>query len=110
MGVYVRLFLPILIVITVVLIVRYSTLFAAETAQADARYQHGASQMTAYLHNTLLPAVNASDRSAMDQSMRNALLLNPDLMELALDYTGGHLEAHTRGVTATFLKFIFQIQ
>ena len=50
--------------------------------------------MTAYLHKTLLPAVTASDRGAIDEAMRNALLLNPDLMELSLDYTGGHLETH----------------
>ena len=94
MGMYARLFLPIFVIITVVLLVRYSTMFAAETAQADTRYQYGASQMTAYLHNTLLPAVAASDRAAMDRAMRNALLLNPDLVELTLDYTGGHLETH----------------
>ena len=74
MGVYARLFLPIFVIITLVLLVRYSTMFAAETAQADTRYQHGASQMTAYLHNTLLPAVTASDRGAMDQADRKSVV------------------------------------
>ncbi|MET0322998.1 MAG: EAL domain-containing protein [Duganella sp.] len=94
MGVYARLFMPIFVIITVVLVVRYSTLYASETANADARYRQSASQLGAYLRNTLQPPVAASDRGAIDRTLRDALLLNPDLTALTLDYTGGHLEAH----------------
>ncbi|TYQ03604.1 UNVERIFIED_ORG: PAS domain S-box-containing protein/diguanylate cyclase (GGDEF)-like protein [Zoogloea ramigera] len=98
MGVYARLFLPIFVIITLVLVVRYSMIFESETTSASARYQHGASELATYLHNTLRPAVQASDRAAIgrvaiERTLRDALLLNPDLTALSLDFPGGHLEA-----------------
>ena len=94
MGVYARLFMPIFVIITVVLVVRYSMLFESETMSANARYQRSASELATYLHNTLLPVVQASDRSAIDRALHDALLLNADLAALSLDYPGGHLDVH----------------
>jgi len=93
MGVYARLFLPIFVIITLVLVVRYSIIFESETTSASARYQHGASELTTYLHNTLLPVVKTSDRAAIGRTLHNALLLNADLSALSLDFPGSHLEA-----------------
>ncbi|WP_229255389.1 putative bifunctional diguanylate cyclase/phosphodiesterase [Duganella phyllosphaerae] len=84
--------MPIFVIITVVLVVRYSMLFESETVSANARYQRSASELATYLHNTLLPAVQASDRSAIDRALHDALLLNADLAALSLDYPGGHLD------------------
>ena len=93
MGVYARLFLPIFVIITLVLVVRYSMIFESETTSASARYQHGASELATYLHNTLRPAVQASGRVAIERTLHDALRLNADLTALSLDFPGGHLEA-----------------
>ncbi|KQN75825.1 diguanylate cyclase [Duganella sp. Leaf61] len=93
MGVYARLFLPIFVIITLVLVVRYSMIFESETTSASARYQHGASELVTYLHNTLRPAVQASGRVAIERTLHDALRLNADLTALSLDFPGGHLEA-----------------
>jgi diguanylate cyclase (GGDEF)-like protein/PAS domain S-box-containing protein len=98
MGMYSRLFVPIFIVITLVVGVRYTLLFQAESAGANARYQQDASDIGIYLHKALtpalLPAPGASpDRAALDSTLADALLLSPDLVAARLDFASGHLEA-----------------
>jgi diguanylate cyclase (GGDEF)-like protein/PAS domain S-box-containing protein len=93
MGMYSRLFVPIFIIIAVVVSVRYTLLFQAETASANARYQKDASDIGIYLHKSLLPALAVPDRAAIDSALADALLLSPDLAAARLDFAGGHLEA-----------------
>lgn len=93
MGMYSRLFVPIFIIIAMVVGVRYTLLFQAETASANARYQKDASDIGIYLHKALLPALAVPDRAAIDSALADALLLSPDLAAARLDFAGGHLEA-----------------
>ena len=65
---YSRLFVPIFIIIAVVVGVRYTLLFQAETAGANARYQKDASDIGIYLHKALLPALAVPDRAAIDSA------------------------------------------
>ncbi|MFS2006637.1 putative bifunctional diguanylate cyclase/phosphodiesterase [Duganella sp. CT11-25] len=90
---YSRLFLPIFVIIAVVVGVRYSLLLQAETSYAQARYQKDAADLGIHLHKSLLPALAAPDRAALDNTLSTALLLNADLASARLDYAGGHLEA-----------------
>jgi diguanylate cyclase (GGDEF)-like protein/PAS domain S-box-containing protein len=93
MGMYSRLFLPIFLIIAIVVGVRYSMLIQTETGNANARYQREARELGNYLVTTLRPALAAADRAALDATLEAALLLNPDVVLVQLDYPAGHLEA-----------------
>ncbi|MET0266273.1 MAG: EAL domain-containing protein [Duganella sp.] len=93
MGVYSRLFLPILVLIAVMLALRYSILYESETASANARYQQGAAQLSTYLQHRLAPAVAAQDQAAIERVLHDALLLNTDLLEARLALDGSELAA-----------------
>ncbi|MRW83571.1 EAL domain-containing protein [Pseudoduganella sp. FT26W] len=93
MGMYSRLFVPILLIIAMVVGLRYHLMLESETANANARYQREAGEVTAHLRKTLQPALAISDRAALDNTLSGALLLNGDLSAARLDYAGGHLEA-----------------
>ena len=90
---YSRLFVPIFLTIAIAVGIRYTLLIESETASADARYQREAKELGDFLVATLQPALNTADRSALGAALAGALLLNPDLAAVQLDYTSGHLEA-----------------
>ena len=83
LGTYTRWFLPIALLILAVSVVRYHTLLATETAQADARYRSEARQLNLYLANTVLPLSVRSDSGNIGQVLRATLPLNPDLASIA---------------------------
>jgi diguanylate cyclase (GGDEF)-like protein/PAS domain S-box-containing protein len=93
MGIYSRLFLPIFVIIAVVTGVRYTLLIDSESQAAGARYRQQARELESYLATALQPALAARDRGALDTVLAGALLLNPDVADVRLDYPGGHLEA-----------------
>src|SRR5471032_186742 len=94
MGTYSRLFVPIFFIIVSVVAVRYDLLIATESADANARYQLEAQGLSDYLSNTLTPALAPADRARLEATLSDALLLNPNLRGVQLDYPGGHLEAN----------------
>jgi diguanylate cyclase (GGDEF)-like protein/PAS domain S-box-containing protein len=87
------LFLPISAIIILVLCARYFLLISAESSEAGERYQRQAQDLGQYMGRTLLPALAAGDRGALQAALSSALLLNADVSSLRLDYAGGHLEA-----------------
>ena len=52
------------VIVAMVLGVRYSLLFASETAYANTRYHKDAGDLGVHLHQTLLPVLAAPDRAA----------------------------------------------
>src|SRR5476649_635023 len=94
MGMYSRLFVPIFFIIAAVVCVRYDLLIATESADANARYQLEAQGLSDYLSNTLAPALAPVDRAALEATLASALLLDPDVRGVQLDYPGGHLETN----------------
>ncbi|MYM34173.1 EAL domain-containing protein [Duganella sp. FT94W] len=93
MGTYSRLFVPVFLIIAMVVSVRYHLMLEAETACANARYQHDAGELAAHLRKTLTPLLAAPDRASLNAALAGALLLNADLIAARLDYGGDHLEA-----------------
>ena len=91
MGMYSRLFVPIFLIIATVVGVRYTLLIESETASANARYQREALELVNYLATTLQAPLAAADRAALDATLAGALLLNPDVASVQLDYAAGQL-------------------
>ncbi len=91
---YSRLFAPVFLIIAIVVGIRYTLLIESGTASANASYQREAKELGDVLVSTLQPALGRADRSALDTALASALLLNPDLSKVQLNYADGHLEAH----------------
>ncbi|WP_229256159.1 EAL domain-containing protein [Duganella fentianensis] len=92
-GMYARMFIPVFIIIVIALSVRYSMLYGNETEYANQRYQRDASDLVTYMHKALQPSLKVRDRTALDNTLASAMLLEADLAAAHLDYPGGHLEA-----------------
>jgi diguanylate cyclase (GGDEF)-like protein/PAS domain S-box-containing protein len=93
MGMYSRLFVPIFLIIAIVIGIRYTLLIHSESDSANARYQREAQELVNYLVTTLRPALAAADQPSLDAALAGALLLNPDVTLVQLDYASGQLQA-----------------
>jgi diguanylate cyclase (GGDEF)-like protein/PAS domain S-box-containing protein len=79
MGIYARLFLPILLLVTVVVSVRYTLMTGSESAAARQRYEIEAQQLGQYLASALKPLQRERNDLAIAALLAAAAAQDPDL-------------------------------
>lgn len=91
-GIYARLFLPILCITVVVPTVRMVSLIRTETSDSGLRYSSAAHHLASYVAATVLPPVADSDEASLRRILSSTLLLNPDLLSIRWQRTGQQIE------------------
>jgi diguanylate cyclase (GGDEF)-like protein len=92
-GIFIRLFIPIFLLIIAVDSLRYQLLIASETASANAEYQAGIRQFGAYLSTTLTPLASGHDAATIEALLSASTLLNRDLIVLHWQRRDEHIDA-----------------
>jgi len=93
MGTYSRLFIPIFVLITLVVCVRYTLMMGAESRDARSSLQQDARQTTAALSAMLEPVAARGDRAAAARLLQRGLLMNEDVARVQWLDADGHVLA-----------------
>ncbi|MYN07273.1 putative bifunctional diguanylate cyclase/phosphodiesterase [Pseudoduganella aquatica] len=93
MGIYARLFVPIFLLVTIIISVRYTLLTESESAAARQRYEVEAQQLGQYLAAALRPLQREQNENAISALLAGAAAQNPDLALVRWEHAGGQARA-----------------
>eukprot|EP01034_Spumella_vulgaris_P030399 gene30399-37608_t len=88
MGIYARLFIPILLLVTVIISVRYTLMTESESATARQRYEVEAQQLSQYLAAALKPLQRERNELAIAALLAGAAAHDPDLAMVRWEHGG----------------------
>ncbi|KQV91473.1 diguanylate cyclase [Massilia sp. Root351] len=88
MGIYARLFVPILLLVTVIVSVRYTLMTESESAAARQRYEIEAQQLSQYLAAALKPLQRERNQLAIAALLAGAAAHDPDLAMVRWEHGG----------------------
>jgi len=88
MGIYARLFIPILLLVTVIVSVRYTLMTESESATARQRYEVEAQQLAQYLAAALKPLQRERNDPAIAALLAGAAAYDPDLAVVRWEHGG----------------------
>ena len=88
MGIYARLFIPILLLVTIIVSVRYTLMTESESAAARQRYEIEAQQLAQYLAAALKPLQRERNDAAIAALLAGAASHDPDLAMVRWEHNG----------------------